>query len=440
MTFHNTYVVKQDSMEHISLWGILLLSALTCYEQSQEPPRAVLTLQPKRTPTGIYQGETVTLRCDIQDDGVTDWEYWWYRGLNGLVSSSSQNEYSLGPVEPSHNGVYSCMGVRRSNSQRSSISDHVTLTVSWMVSPHLTMSPSWWANAGDSVTLNCEVGDSYTGWRFSWYKAVPYREGFPSYPDKDFFPELLPDSDGGAGGSYSLSLVGLSHRERYVCRAERGDPVYYTHFSDLQFLWVEGQSPSASLTVSPNRVQFFYNESVSLGCAVQGDSNRWRVKRYLRWEEPNVLECPTDWGSVTGSTCIFTTTDVWSDTGVYWCESESGEYSNAVNITVTLKGVALESPALPVTEGDSVTLRCRYQESPSNLSAEFHKWMDNGYLTKTELTGEMTIPAATQSDEGWYRCKQLDQGESHGSWMSVRARSRDKRNDTTDQVISIELP
>jgi hypothetical protein len=82
--------------------------------------------------------------------------------------------------------------------------------------------------------------------------------------------------------------------------------------------------------------------------------------------------------------------------------------------------VALESPALPVTEGDSVTLRCRYQESPSNLSAEFHKWMDNGYLTKTELTGEMTIPAATQSDEGWYRCKQLDQGESHGSWMSVR--------------------
>ncbi|XP_021444159.2 uncharacterized protein LOC110508039 isoform X1 [Oncorhynchus mykiss] len=481
MTFHNTYAVKQVSMEHVSLWGILLLSALTCYEQSQEPPRAVLTLQPKRTPTGIYQGETVTLRCDIQDDGVTDWEHRWYRGLNGLVHSSSQNEYSLGPVEPSHNGVYSCMGVRISNSQKSSISDNVTLTVSWMVSPHLTMSPSWWANAGDSVTLSCEVGDSYTGWRFSWYKAVPYREGFPSYPDRDFFPELLPDSDGGAGGSYSLSLVGLSHRERYVCRAERGDPVYYTHFSELKFLWVEGQSPSASLTVSPNRVQFFYNESVSLGCAVQGDSNRWRVKRYLRWEEPKVLECPTDWGSVTGSTCIFTTTDVWSDTGVYWCESESGEYSNAVNITVTLKGVALESPALPVTEGDSVTLRCRYQGSPSNLSAEFHKWMDNGYLTKTELTGEMTIPAATQSDEGWYRCKQLDQGESHGSWVSVRApdpvwsisllillcsllvvsifllvtialvvkcckaraaRSRDKRNDrnTTDQVISIELP
>ncbi|XP_064841646.1 Fc receptor-like protein 2 [Oncorhynchus masou masou] len=398
-----------------------------------EPPRAVLTLQPQRTPTGIYQGETVTLRCDIQDDGVADWEYQWYRGLNGLVYSSSQNECRLGPVEAAHNGVYSCMGVRRSNSQKSSVSEDVTLTVSWKVSPHLTMSPSWWVNAGDSVTLSCEVGDAYTGWTFSWYKTVPYREGFPSYPDKDFFPELLPDSDGGAGGSYSLSLVGLSHRERYVCRAERGDPVYYTDFSELQFLWVEGLSPSASLTVSPNRVQFFYNESVSLGCAVQGDSNRWRVKRYLRWEEPKVLECPTDWGSVTGSTCIFTTTDVWSDTGVYWCESESGEYSNAVNITVTLKGVALESPALPVTEGDSVTLRCRYQGTPSNLSAEFHKWMDNGYLTKTELTGEMTIPAATKSDEGWYRCKQLDQGESHGSWVSISSSS------PPDPVWSISL-
>ncbi|XP_045559373.1 uncharacterized protein [Salmo salar] len=429
---------------------ILLSTTADKMKTRTKQPRAVLTLQPKRTPTGIYQGETVTLRCDIQEDGVTDWEY------------------------------RCCMGVRRSNSQKSSISEDVTLTVSWMASPHLTMSPSWWANAGDSVTLSCEVGDSSTGWRFSWYKAVPFREGFPSYPDKDFFPELLPDSDDGAGGSYSLNLVGLNHRERYVCRAERGDPVYYTDFSELKFLWVEGQSPSASLTVSPNRVQFFYNESVSLGCAVQGDSNRWRVKRYLRWGEAKVLECPTDWGSVTGSTCIFTTTDVWSDTGVYWCESESGEYSNAVNITVTLKGVALESPALPVTEGDTVTLRCRFQGTPSNLSAEFHKWIDNGYLTKTELTGEMTIPAATQSDEGWYRCKQLDQGESHGSWVSVRApdpvwsisllillcsllvisifllvtivlvvkccrdraaRSRDKRNDrnTTDQVIGFEL-
>ncbi|XP_045567781.1 low affinity immunoglobulin gamma Fc region receptor III isoform X1 [Salmo salar] len=172
----------------------------------------------------------------------------------------------------------------------------------------------------------------------------------------------------------------------------------------------------ASLSVSPDRSQFFEYESVSLSCEVQGNSARWRVVRNT--ERGILSDCNTDWGKPQGSSCIVSL--IPSDSGVYWCESGSGEHSNAVNITVPAGAVILESPALPVTEGDSVTLRCRYQGTPSDLTANFYK---DGSLIRTETTGEMTIPAVSKSDEGLYKCTNSE-GESPDSWMTVTSGER----------------
>uniref|UniRef100_A0A4W5KYW5 Ig-like domain-containing protein n=1 Tax=Hucho hucho TaxID=62062 RepID=A0A4W5KYW5_9TELE len=86
-----------------------------------------------------------------------------------------------------------------------------------------------------------------------------------------------------------------------------------------------------------------------------------------------------------------------------------------VYILYTAGAVFLESPALPVTEGDSVTLRCRYQGTPSNFTAVFYK---DRSLIRTETTGEMTIPAVSKSDEGLYKCTNSE-GESPESWITV---------------------
>uniref|UniRef100_A0AAZ3NRE5 Ig-like domain-containing protein n=2 Tax=Oncorhynchus tshawytscha TaxID=74940 RepID=A0AAZ3NRE5_ONCTS len=172
----------------------------------------------------------------------------------------------------------------------------------------------------------------------------------------------------------------------------------------------------ASLSVSPDRSQFFEYESVSLSCEVQGNSAGWRVVRNT--ERGILSECKTTWGELKGSSCIVSL--IPSDSGVYWCESGSGKHSNAVNITVPAGAVILESPALPVTEGDSVTLRCRYQGTLSNHTAVFYK---DGSLIRTETTGEMTIPAVSKSDEGLYKCtNSSSEGESPESWMTVTAR------------------
>ena len=77
--------------------------------------------------------------------------------------------------------------------------------------------------------------------------------------------------------------------------------------------------------------------------------------------------------------------------------------------------VILESPAVPVMEGESVTLICRNQTS--TLSADFYK---DGRLIRSSSSGNITIHRVSKSDEGLYKCNISDGGQSPDSWLAVR--------------------
>ncbi|KAG7330614.1 hypothetical protein KOW79_006836 [Hemibagrus wyckioides] len=115
-----------------------------------------------------------------------------------------------------------------------------------------------------------------------------------------------------------------------MCRGERGEPALHSQYSNPQPLWITGESPPVSLIINPSRTQHFTKDSLSLSCEDQSNSTGWTVRRYTHSER--VLDC-SHWGSVTGSTCNISFLST-SYTGVYWCESESGENSNPVHITV----------------------------------------------------------------------------------------------------------
>ncbi|XP_030286037.1 Fc receptor-like protein 5 [Sparus aurata] len=172
----------------------------------------------------------------------------------------------------------------------------------------------------------------------------------------------------------------------------------------------------AVLRVVPNRSQFFQYESVSLICELQGNSSEWTIKRNTT---KNINgECPPSLNRINKSYCYFE--DVYSpDTGVYWCESAAGESSNTVTITMTAGDVILESPVLPVMEGDDVTLSCRSKKTvSSHHTADFYK---DGLLIRTNSTGNMTIHRVSRSDEGLYRCNISGAGASIESRLIVRA-------------------
>ncbi|XP_034006008.1 sialoadhesin-like [Trematomus bernacchii] len=286
-------------------------------------------------------------------------------------------------------------------------SDVFTLTVSYnKPEPVLTVSPSW-PSPGASVTLNCRVDYPSAGWSFYWYKAVPQKS------DDSYSYELLPGSENGTE-QHLFIIDGQTHTAGYVCRAGRGDPVFYSWHSSAAFLWSGDLNSAASLTVSPDSVQHFTKTPLSLSC--EGNSTEWRVRRFS--EADNLYHC-SSWGTMTGSIC--TITRRWLS-GVFWCESETGHFSNAVNITKDDDGqMILVSPVRPVAEGLPVTLSCKLNNETVLYDVDFYK---NDKLIQNDNRRELTISAVSKSDEGFYKCKRRDLADSRTSsesWLSVKS-------------------
>ncbi|XP_071315280.1 Fc receptor-like protein 5 isoform X2 [Trachinotus anak] len=383
--------------------------------------RAVVTLQPNWPK--IYRGETITLQCEIQG-GDTEWDYEWTTTGSYQLSNTSENRIKL--ESSSHSGDYFWCQGRLKSAQQNSTGWSASFKLSQFyitAQPVLTVSPSW-LSPGASVTLKCEVEHPSAGWRFSWYKAVPKLSDISRYNPYQsirgrwvgdqyrYSYELLPGSSSGTEQD-SYIVHGQTHTAGYVCRAGRGDPVFYTQYSEEKFVWSGDVHPSASLTVSPDRVQHFISEDISLSC--EGNSTEWRVRRFPKDGSQSYFSYCSYLRTLTGSTCNLR--NHYPGDAVYWCESDSGEFSNTVNITAVYNGVILVSPIRPVIEGDSVTLRCKLTTEKSLFQVAFYK---NGKLIQNDDRGKLDVSAVSKSDEGFYKCEYAG-NESPQSWLSVKS-------------------
>ncbi|XP_067436918.1 low affinity immunoglobulin gamma Fc region receptor II-like [Thunnus thynnus] len=180
------------------------------------------------------------------------------------------------------------------------------------------------------------------------------------------------------------------------------------------FILLGVQSDDAAFRIVPNRLQLFEFESVSFHCDGLSGSVQLRGIR-------NTKDFICDINGTSKVSCTIQRVYL-TDSGEYWCETDGGQRSNSVNITITVGSVILESPVVPVMEGDCVTLRCRNKTTSSCLTADFYK---NGLFMRSSPTGEITIHSVSKSDEGLYKCNISDVGESPESRLTVRALDRE---------------
>uniref|UniRef100_A0A3Q2DZR5 Ig-like domain-containing protein n=1 Tax=Cyprinodon variegatus TaxID=28743 RepID=A0A3Q2DZR5_CYPVA len=178
--------------------------------------------------------------------------------------------------------------------------------------------------------------------------------------------------------------------------------------TDLSFLRsCEGKTKNilpAALTVSPSRSQFFPRDSVSLSCEENSSSAGWTVWRNTT--RGTRTQCEDGWWRKEGSTCK-TSSIREHDSGVYWCWSREGAASGSV---------ILQSPVLPVMEGDDVTLSCLTKTTPSNLPAAFYK---DGSLIRTEPKGHMTLQHNLRTNKHWlFPRKMTSFHQGHTSFTS----------------------
>lgn len=91
-------------------------------------------------------------------------------------------------------------------------------------------------------------------------------------------------------------------------------------------------------------------------------------------------------------------------------------------LCLSADSVILEMSSLPVTAGDTVTLRCVYLENHSAtpwtaFEAMFYK--DDVFIG-TEPTGERILRSVSKLDAGFYGCENPKAGKSPVSWLTVR--------------------
>ncbi|KAI2647337.1 V-set and transmembrane domain-containing protein 1 [Labeo rohita] len=92
--------------------------------ETEKKPKAEVTIKPAQH---VFRGDTVTLRCEINGEGVTN-SHWYKEGLTGVFSTLKEHTFSS--VTESDAGKYYCYGSATQGSDWSQMSDAVTLTVS----------------------------------------------------------------------------------------------------------------------------------------------------------------------------------------------------------------------------------------------------------------------------------------------------------------------
>ncbi|XP_033182440.1 uncharacterized protein LOC113157402 [Anabas testudineus] len=338
--------------------------------------RPTVTLDPNWSL--IYTGETITVRCWIQNHERTQWTYEW-RPTN-LNTYPTQSEYRIYRAAESHSGDYSCRG--RGDYLLTEWSKVIKLTVSQTKPEAKLNADKKVIPVGGSVTLSCSVNQS-SGWKYYWYRG-------------DESSELLIRHD---DVFKSNGQISVSQEGQYWCRGGRGEPVYYSQYS--QSVTIEKTvSIRPTLTLDPNWSLIYTGETITVRCWIQ---NHERTQWTYEWRPTNLNTYPTQ-----SEYRIYRAAE--SHSGDYSCRGRRDylltEWSRVIKLTVsqTKPEAELNADIKVIPVGGSVTLSCTVNPS----SGWKYYWYRHNKSSEPLTPQEAVFNSSGQisvSQEGQYWCR-----------------------------------
>ncbi|XP_064176215.1 Fc receptor-like protein 5 isoform X3 [Anguilla rostrata] len=349
-------------------------------------PKATLMVEPKWRP--LYNGETVTLRCEV--DSYSNWTYSWYKDQTQMAVSQTAghsvtgNRLTIPGAVGSDQGQYWCEGRLEGRKVTSQRSDSINLTVAALPNASLAVEPKWCPlYSGETVILRCEV-DSYSNWTHFWYR------------DHNQTATSL-------SKEYSVNITGAagSDQGRYWCEGRLEGRNVTSQRSDSITLTVAG-SPKDVLTLQPNWPLFFTGETVTLRCLGRPFKHHGFV-----WSRIESNFFVTKHVSQENIYTIAPVTEAHS--GEYTCSAESTSDPVRLNVSALPKATLTVEPKWrPLYNGETVTLSCEV-DSDSNWIYSWYKDQAQMALSQTaghSVTGNrLTIPWTAGSDQGQYWCE-----------------------------------
>uniref|UniRef100_A0A3Q3GGM2 Ig-like domain-containing protein n=1 Tax=Labrus bergylta TaxID=56723 RepID=A0A3Q3GGM2_9LABR len=327
--------------------------------------------------------ETLTLRCEIEGGGDSEWTFVWRR--DRTFSSDKQtadNKYIISRATDSDNGDYECSGRRGSpNPTVTPWSEPFKLTVTRKAV--VTLQPHWTEiHSGEKITLRCEIeGGDDSEWEYEWETT---------------------SSDRSVRQSESFEITATSHSEgEYKCKGKHKTEVLSsTPWSTPITLTVSEQKPKAELKADVTDIPV--GGYVTLTCDVSSSSG-WQ---YYFWYRADKSSNPSSIHDVSsaGQKRV-------SKEGLYWCRGERGnpvyytEDSNTIQkiVTVANKAVVTLHPNWSeIYYKESITLRCEIKDG-DDAEWEYEWKTSNSFKPPKEK--EYSIGPADTSHSGNYSCK-----------------------------------
>ncbi|XP_073669829.1 Fc receptor-like protein 5 [Paramisgurnus dabryanus] len=359
------------------------MKSVTRHMRANASPKATVRVTPDKS---VFTGETVTLKCEIEDQ-YSNWRYLWYKDTTG-TSVFEGNIYTIS--SPSDQDKFWCRG-ERDGRPSSQYSDHVTLTVKASPKATVKVTPDKSVFTGETVTLKCEIEDQYSNWTYKWYKDTTGTSVFE-------------------GNIYTISSP--SDQDKFRCRGERDGRPSYSQYSDHVTLTVK-DSPKATVRVTPDK-SVFTGETVDLTCEIDQYSD-WRYLWYKDTTGTSVFE---------GN--IYTIRSP-SDQDEFWCRGErDGRPSSSQNsdhVTLSVKAlptvkVTVEPNTSPVFIGETVTLKCEIEDQDRSLKWRYQWSKATPFHSYTENRDSLTISRVTEYDQDRFSCSAVIHGRPQTSISS----------------------